>query len=314
MIPANISRHRKLFQILFIGDIYYGYYSSHYEKHFRMMGHKVITVCPTGNIRVQGVFDFEKNVLPCLKEFNFQPDLVVAAESPPIYWANYQTIRKAIKVPLAFLSFDTALRHREHAVFGSKFDYVFISQQDYLPYFKQHCTAPAFWLQYGCDPEIHTPYPGSEINDIAFAGSAWCCPKLYQIRIDYLNALKKEFRLEIGEGFWGKQAAELYSRSKIIFNLALQNGVNPRIYEALSYGKMLLTNRTTALNAVFTDGVHLVYYDSLPHLKSLIRYYAKSPALRQKIADQGHYKVWRKHTFYHRVDQILRRIFGNGIY
>lgn len=314
MVPANISKHRKSLRILFIGDIYYGYYSSHYEKHFRKMGHKVVTLCPTGNIRVQGGFDYEKNILPCLKELDFQPDLVVAAESPPVYWANYQKIREATKVPIAFLSFDTALRHRDHAVFGNKFDYVFISQQDYLPYFQKHCAAPAFWLQYGCDPEIHTPLPGREINDIAFAGSAWCCPKLYQIRIDYLTSLKKEFRLEIGEGFWGKQAVELYARSKIIFNLALQNGVNPRIYEALSYGKLLLTNRTNALNRVFNDGVDLVYYDGLHHLKFLIRYYIKNPEIRQKIASQGHDKVWLKHTFYHRVDLILRQIFGHAIY
>ncbi len=313
MVPANINPHRPL-RILFIGDVFERYYSYHYYKFFKKMGHKVLSVCPKGNIRVVGLFDFQKTVLPQLRANGFQPDLIIAAESPPLYWANFQKIRKLVRVPLVLLSFDTALRHPAHALLGNNFDYVFISQQDYLNYFYRNCQAKTYWLQYGCDPEVHQPYNSLEINDIAFAGTAWSYPEVYQKRIDALDDLKKTFKVEIGEGYWDQQAAQLYGRSKLIFNLALQNGVNPRIYEALSYGKLLLTNRTGSLNGVFADHVHLVYYDSINHLRSLIRYYLKHPDKRLKIAAQGHYKAWLKHTFYHRIDLMLRKVMGNGIY
>ncbi|TCL60273.1 glycosyl transferase family 1 [Hydrogenispora ethanolica] len=314
MLPSNIRPHRSR-RILFIGDIYDKYYSYHYYKFFTRMGHQLMTVCPTGNIPVNGVFSFRKTILPLLQVNGFVPDLVIAAESPPCYWANYQELRKWLHAPMVFLSFDTALRHREHAIFGNDFDMVFISQQDYLDYFYKNCGAKTYWLQYGCDPEVHQPLKNqAEIYDLAFAGSAWCYPRAYQRRIDYLTALQKVFSLKIGEGFWGHQAAELYAQSRMIFNLGLLNGVNPRIYEALSYGKLLLTNRTQSLQGVFADHVHLVFYDNLNHLAALIRHFLRQPDKRLKIAQQGHYKAWLKHTFYHRVDQVLRRVFQEQIY
>ena len=313
MLPSNIRAHRSQ-RILFIGDTYDKYYSYHYYKFFTKMGHQLVTICPTGTIPVQGAFDFRQAIQPRLQALHFEPDLIVAAESPPCYWANYKQIHKLLHVPLVFLSFDTALRHREHAAFGKDFDMVFISQQDYLDYFYKNCSSKTFWLQYGCDPEVHQPINAPEIYDLGFAGSAWCYPSAYQSRINYLTALQKICKLKNGEGFWGRQAADLYSQSKMIFNLGLLNGVNPRVYEALSYGKLLLTNRTHALQGVFADHVHLIFYDNLNHLTALIRQYSLDPEKRLKIARQGHYKAWLKHTFYHRVDQLLRRIFSEQLY
>lgn len=313
MIPLNIKPHRSR-NVLFIGDIYNRYYSYHYYKFFQKMGHRIVTVCPEGDIRVAGLFDYKQHILPHLQRLNFQPELIVAAESRPIYWANFKKMRKLINAPLAFISFDTSLRFREQAVFGSYFDFVFISQQDYLSYFQRLCPAKTFWLQYACDPDVHHPLEAPEVNDIAFAGTAWSYPPAYQIRIDLLTQLKKYCRLEIGEGFWEEQAAQLYARSKMIFNFGLQNGVNPRIYEALSYGKLLLTNRTGSVRGVFTDGEDLVFYDHLEHLITLIRYYAKHPDQRIRIARCGQAKAWSKHTFYHRIDTIMKKVFAAGAY
>jgi hypothetical protein len=316
MVPENILPHRSK-NILFIGETNLSFfpfrpYAYYFYKHLTNMGHQVRAIgsetFPGG-----GPFGYQDVMQRCP---GFQPDLILSVESYPISLQfNPQSLAGKVSVPTAFLSFDTLLRYEDHARIGSYFNYVFLAHLDFLNYFSHHCRAKAYWLPYACDPEIQRPLPGQgETLDLGFVGTAWSIPGLYQTRILYLQSLQKLFKCHFQE--WGteEELAAIYAKSKIVFNYGEGNGMNPRIFEALSYGKMLLTNRTAALGNILADKAHLVFYDNLPQLVELIRFYLAHPEIRQKIAARGQARVWRKHTFYHRADLLMRRIFGPDIY
>ncbi len=315
MLPDNIRPHRSK-KVLFVGETSpsifpFRPYAYNFYKYLIKMGHQVRAI---GSETIPGEIPF--GYMELLKHCpGFHPDLILSVESYPISLRfDPHSLVGRVSVPTAFLSLDTLIRYENHARIGNCFDYVFITHLDYLEYFHQHCRAKTFWLPYACDPETQHSLAQAEPYDLGFVGTCWSVPELYQNRIYYLLSLQKLFKCWFKEWATPEEIAQIYSNCKIVFNFGEGNGVNPRIFEALSYGKLLLTNRTAALGTILTDKAHLVFYDDLPQLIQFIRFYLNNPAQRQKIAARGQNRVWHKHTFYHRIDVMMRRIFGESAY
>jgi hypothetical protein len=318
MIPSNAKPQRVL-NILLLGEIHnfipgmYRPYLAFYYKYFKELGHRVLSVCSLGDIRINGPCTYQQHILPYLK--GFQPDLIIFGESYPFsQYFQYQSLRQSVRVPTVFISIDTLFRHREHARIGNYFDFVFISDRDFLGYFRQNCRSKTFCLPYACDPDVHRSQFANEITDLAFIGTAWSRPIYYQDRIQYLNEFQKLFHCDFHETTTEAEAVQIYSKAKIIFNFGPFNGVNARIFEAMSYGKLLLTNRTNSLKGYFEDLIHLVFYRDLPDAIRLTRFFLNHPLERRQIAARGQSQVWKKHTFYHRVVYLLLKVFGTTIY
>jgi len=104
-----------------------------------------------------------------------------------------------------------------------------------------------------------------------------------------------------------RQASQIYNQSKIVFNVAMKDDLNMRVFEVLGSGSFLLTDSVSDLDCLFADQVHLVTYKGLDDMIEKAHYYLKQDVDREKIAKLGHEEVMNKHTIYHRVKEIVEK-------
>jgi len=181
------------------------------------------------------------------------------------------------------------------------YDYVFVTQKDFIPSYKEKGCEKVYWLPFACDPEIHRHYDLPILYDICFIGS----PYLGSPREQLIRKLKKEFNIFVGRKYL-HDMAKTFSQSKMIFNESLVGDLNMRIFEAMSCGRLLLTNRIkNGLEELFTNKEHLVIYDDWSALLEETSYYLNHSDEREQIALRGQAEVHQHHTYAHRARWIL---------
>ena len=166
----------------------------------------------------------------------------------------------------------------------------------------------AEWLPVGCDLEIHGPPSMEEplACDVAFIGNDGGIPRKF-----YLQALRERYpRHAIGLAPY-TQIGAIYSRARVVFNYSICEDVNMRMFEALAAGSLLVTNalRGEELERLgFEDRRHLVVYRRPQELFGIIDYYLGHESERAAIAAQGQALVRQRHTYQHRVRQMLAHL------
>jgi spore maturation protein CgeB len=183
------------------------------------------------------------------------------------------------------------------------YDVVFCAQKEGAQRLRREAKVDALWLPLGCDPEIHNRLAIPKRFDIGFVGRD--AKKFARGR--QLELLRKKFP----DSFYGetdfRKMSEIYSAAKIGFNSSIANDVNMRIFEIMSSGCFLLTNRLSdnGFNELFKEREHLVAYKNDKELLELIEYYLEHDVERQRIADAGHQLVISKHTYFNRVQTMF---------
>ncbi len=211
-------------------------------------------------------------------------------------------------VPTAYYAIDSHVAFHEHLQFArvQDYDFVFVAQKDDIPKYRKTGCKEVHWLPLACDPDIHKKWKLPTKYDICFIGKAPPKSERWQI----IKPLKKEFNVFFGHKYL-HDMARIYSQSKIVLNKSLAGDLNMRMFEAMSCGRLLLTDRiANGLEELFTNKKHLVIYDDLEDLARKIRYYLKNTGEREKIAIRGQREVHRKHTYLHRAAHILSVVLG----
>jgi len=157
--------------------------------------------------------------------------------------------------PAAFWAIDThrdfGRRQRQAAGFGA----VFAAQKEGAERLRREGLANCEWLPLACDPQIHRRLEMEKDYDVAFVGHI-NTPR----RQEFLEAVRQRFP----QSFLGPaphtEMSEIYSRAHVVVNCCLNNDLNMRVFEALSCGALLVTNRLTGngQEELFQDRVHLV--------------------------------------------------------
>ncbi len=102
-----------------------------------------------------------------------------------------------------------------------------------------------------------------------------------------------------------------YASAAIVLNDHWQEAaeagfLNNRLYDVLAAGGFVISDAVDGLREEFDDGV--VAYHDAPDLVRLVEQYLADPASRAERAERGRRAVLERHTFSHRVDEILRQI------
>jgi len=162
------------------------------------------------------------------------------------------------------------------------------------------------WVPVACDSQIHKKLDVPKKYDIGFVGRD--AQKF--ARGKHLKLLKKRYPNSFIGSADFKKMGEIYSASKIGFNSSIKNDINMRIFEIMSCGCFLMTNRikNNGFNELFKDREHLVVYKNDKELIELIDYYLKNETERERIAMQGYEWVVQNHTYFHRVQTIFNYI------
>lgn len=100
----------------------------------------------------------------------------------------------------------------------------------------------------------------------------------------------------------------VFKQSRINLNITLRSiksGIPLRGFDILGAGGFLLSNYQPELLDLFVPDEDFVYYESREDLLQKVDYYLCHEDERQAIARNGHDKVAAKHTYRHRVREML---------
>lgn len=269
--------------------------------------HKALRIIPE-KLRTKIVLrDFLKSTSNYIK-----PDMILVSDS----------IRKAFdfssfNVPTIYYGQDTHVFFEEYLKVAKvqDYDYLFIAQKSDVEKFKKNGCKNVYWLPPACDPEIHRCYNIPKIYDLSFVGGM---PTEVPVkrgkeifkRIKIMPNLQSKFNMFVGRKYL-YDMAKIYSQSRIVLNMSIQGCLNMRVFEALSCGSLLLTNRTwDGIEELFKDKEHLVFYEdyNLNEIIEKVQYYLTNPEEAGKIAKKGQEEVHKNHTYLHRVKYILNTV------
>jgi glycosyltransferase involved in cell wall biosynthesis/ubiquinone/menaquinone biosynthesis C-methylase UbiE/thioredoxin-like negative regulator of GroEL len=205
--------------------------------------------------------------------------------------------------PKACYLIDTHIHFERHLEIAQNFDFVFLAQKDYVQSMLDAGVKNVIWLPLACDPEIHGKVEVDKEFDVGFIGTISKNPDRRNI---LLKKLEKQFDLNCQRKFMNEMA-EHYSKSRIIFNNAINNDLNMRVFEALCSGSLLVTDSApgSGLEDFFKDKEHLVIYDD-KNLETVVSHYLNNNAEMDKIAKEGRKEVLAKHTYLHRTERMIR--------
>jgi spore maturation protein CgeB len=110
----------------------------------------------------------------------------------------------------------------------------------------------------------------------------------------------------------------IYNASKIVINYMGHYGedidenkvyqASPRVFETLGCGSFQMVDGKRDVLALFESGEHLVCFKEISEVKELVKYYLDHPQEREEIAQKGHSEVLAKHTYVHRIEELLKAI------
>ncbi|MCF8050014.1 MAG: glycosyltransferase [Desulfobacterales bacterium] len=219
---------------------------------------------------------------------------------------------------------------------AGRYDFIFCQGSEAVDLLAENGVAGARLLPMACDPQVHRPeeLAKSEIDryrhDVVFIGS------YYPVREDLFSELT-EFDFGLWGPGWEKLPAnsalrpclkggkvtpevwrKIYSASRIVLAPHFRDPAgripvhqaSPRIFEAMACGGFVMTDRQRDVLALFEDGVHLAVYENASDLRMKIRYYLTHEEERKRIARSARREVVDKHTYVHRVGEMLAMIQG----
>ena len=160
------------------------------------------------------------------------------------------------------------------------------------------------WVPVACDPQLHGMRPLPKRWDVAFVGTEGGVPRKF-----YLQALHERYPSSFIGHAPHTQLGTIYSQAKIGFNYSIRDDVNMRIFEILSSGTLLVTNRLNhddLKRLGFRDREHLLTYRSPRELFALIDDSLRREDEREAIARRGMAEAQQHHTYVHRLQQILQ--------
>lgn len=204
-----------------------------------------------------------------------------------------------IDCPTAAYLIDTHMHFERDIEAAARFDLVFLAQRAYIPKFKERGIENIHWLPLACDPEIHGKAELKKEFDIGFVGSL-----TDDRRIELLQKLAEKMEVRYHRAFM-REMTEFLCKSRIVFNNAIRNDLNMRVFEALCSGSLLLTDFADGIDEFFEDEKHLVIYND-ENIVERALYYLKHPDEAQTIARQGRELALEKHTYERRVDEIVK--------
>ena len=209
--------------------------------------------------------------------------------------------------PQVFLAIDTHLRKPFKKIVkqAKHYDFVMCVHKDSIKALRWKGIS-AEWLPVACDPEVHRKLDIPKKYDVGFVGT--------EGKRTLRRILLKELGKRYPKSFLGiapfTEMSQIYSASKIGFNYSIRNDINMRMFEVMSCGALLITNRTkgNGFEELFENGKHLVTYKNRRELFRLIDYYLTHDREREEISRNGHQLVINCHTYEMRTANMLERV------
>jgi hypothetical protein len=228
--------------------------------------------------------------------------------------------------PVAFYAIDTHLGFPERFKKAMECDYVFCAQKNGAERMAAEGHKAAYWVPLACHPMAHPNFTelqhGTQRekwegmgglhkqHDVAFVGfiNDGAGPNSHS-RLDFLDEIFKVF-----SNFWittdcfFEDMAYRMVRARLGLNISIRDDLNMRFFEVMSTGTCLLTNTDVSglEESGFRNMEHFVGYNgTIEDAIKQVRWALDHPMEREQIAAEGHKLVRERHTYAHRLIDIL---------
>ena len=132
----------------------------------------------------------------------------------------------------------------------------------------------------------------------------------YETRTQLVRALiGAGYDIEYSIGAVYDEFNVLYNKSRIALNWSSLLDLNARTFEAMGMGIPLLTNRIPALDEFFEEGQHYLGFDTVPEAVEQFTYLIDDYTYADYLSLSAYEEVIEKHTYDHRIQQILDTVF-----
>jgi glycosyltransferase involved in cell wall biosynthesis len=316
--PAKAESPRKKILLAYVS--YPATTARYLEKSLRKR-HDVITVGPAIDAGIIQRWDLSgmgepvvPHNIPCAYDVDMEavlrtlppawrPDLFLWIDSVPGY-APRNIAR--LDCQTACYLIDTHLNLPLHREWAWRFDWAFLVHRQFVGEIAAGCSRVA-WLPVACDPDIHAQAPLPKRHDVGFVGSL-----NQDRRRQLIERLNRRWPVHVERSFL-RDMARTFAETRIVFNNAVRDDLNMRVFEAMASGSMLLTDAApgSGLAETFDDGRHLAIYDD-ESLEEKVAYYLAHPEEREAIARAGQAEVLRWHTYDHRAATLIDCVFGDA--
>ena len=223
----------------------------------------------------------------------------IVCPKPNIYWAS-----------------DTHLGWDYRVKKAREFDHVFVAQKAAVVPMKLALGhSRVTWLPHAADPAVYNPgatYSNNPTNWDVQRIKQWDCGFVGhvndQARLDMLDRMFVDFpnsrygNLSTGRVF--EKAADLYTKSRVVWNSAIKEDVNMRVFEVLATRTALVTQMVPDLFELFPHDALMAWAD-LDTASFCTRRLLRDDDLRMTMAQKGYDAVLAQHTIRHRVETML---------
>lgn len=269
---------------------------------------------------------------------DLSPDYVLVMDGQRLTEKTKAHCRKE-GVRLAMWAYDSAVNFPWIAEASVDYDVVFTFEPEDVEALSSR--TQALYLPLAYDPSIYHPSPDvrGKRFDVCFVGAI---RKNYPERTEYLSTLVRALgkgRVEIwseatpwyspfrvqdlkitGFGRHGKVVRRpsshsdnnlLYNQSSIALNVhnkQSQRALNPRTFETLGSGSLLMTDRGLEGVQGFKEGRDYAVYEGVKDLVEKTRLYLGDEELLNRVASSGHSIAEKGHTYEHRAKEIMSHL------
>ena len=258
----------------------------YFEQALKGLGHEVEHFWPKDVHTIKSGYDFYFRI-----DDGHYDYLIPERLKPRVYFASDVHLDKPFK------------KIKDHISKGA-YELIFCPMLQEIEILKDVSPAEVIWTGFACDPEVHKRLKLNKSYDIGFVGNDGGIPRKF-----YLQEIRERYSNSFIGRADHREMSRIYSSSKIGFNLAIRGeSLTMRSYEVMACGAMLLMKRlrdNSAENTGFIDRKHLVMFDGPRDLFRLIDYYLKNDKEREEIAENGYQLTIAKHTYVHRLKEMV---------
>lgn len=247
---------------------------------------------------------YEPDMAAIYKQYSnvLKPSLYLWIESAGGYFPKNLD---AIACPKACIFIDSHVNLSYQLEWAKHFDFIFVAQLDFVQAFKNQ-GLNAHWLPLAADSEIHCRTETPKIHDVSMVGSIF--PKTR--RFELIEKIQSKFKF-YSERCFLEDMSRVYSASKMVFNNAIKDDLNMRVFEAMATGTLLLTDlaRGSGQDELFKNNEDYVLYQD-ENILDKIEFYLENKSKREEIALRGQTLIHKAHLYSHRVNDLLNVALG----
>lgn len=225
----------------------------------------------------------------------FRPDVLVQFD------AGYKLMGRRPNIPWVHVATDPHVELGYTTAF-EECDKPIVMQKTWLK--RKYQRFGPNYMAYAFDPFVHYYRPMPKSHDATLITGL-----MYPPRKQAVDSLRKEGVSVFNEaGLIYTEGTEMYLRGRIALNWSSNEDLPMRFWEGMAYRNVVLTNRIEELDywPEFIDGKDYLSFATVEECVQKAKWVLSHPEAADKIARNGHAKVWiTKQTYTQRAKQIL---------